>query len=99
MNNNRAREFVEKLYNSEEIMKQVLLLTDAPEKIKAGVKLTEEQQYQDLAEAAGKMGYSATPEEYKRATEEYFEEIGSIESIGKVFHLIAVASDLVKQIM
>ena len=99
MNNNQAREFIEKLYNDEEVMKQVLILADAPQKIKAGKKLSEEQQYQDLAAAADKLGYHATPAEYQKATKEYFDEIGSMESIGKVFHIIAVASDLVKQIM
>ena len=96
---NQSREFVEKLYNDEEIMKQVLILTNAVDKIKTGQKLSEEQQYQDLAEAASKMGYHAAPEEYQKATKEYFEEIGSMESIGKVFHIITVASDLVKQTM
>ena len=97
--NNQARAFIEKLYNDEETMKQVLTLAGAPAKIKAGQKLSEEQQYQDLAEAADKLGYHATPEEYQKATKEYFDEIGSMESIGKVFHIIAVASDLVKEIM
>ena len=99
MNSNQAREFIEKLYNDEEIMKQILLLADAPEKIKNGIKVSEEQQYRDLAAAASKIGYHATPEEYQAATKAYFKEIGSMESIGKVFHIIAVASDLVKQIM
>ena len=99
MEKNQAREFVEKLYNDEEMMKQVLIIAGAPDKIKAGVKLTEEEQYQDLANAAGKMGYNATPEELQKATKKYFDEIGSMESIGRVFRMIAVASDLVKKIM
>ena len=99
VSSDQAREFIEKLYNNEEIMKQVLILADATAKIKAGKKLSEEQQYQDLAEAASKMGYRATPEEYQKATKDYFEEIGTMESIGKVFQMIAVASDLVEQIM
>lgn len=80
-------------------MKQVLILADAPGKIKAGEKISEEQQYQDIAEVANKMGYHATPDEYRKAIKDYFEEIGSIESIGKVFHIIAVASDLTRQMM
>ncbi len=93
-----AREFIEKMYNDEETMREVLLLTDAPEKIKAGVKESEEQQYKNFAMAAGKLGYFATPEEFQKATKEYFEEIGSMESIAKVFHVIEVASELVKRI-
>lgn len=99
MEKSQAREFVEKLYNDEEMMKKVLILAGAPDKIKAGVKLTEEEQYRDLANAASKLGYNATPEEYQKATKEYFNELGSMESIGRVFRMIAVASDLVKKLM
>lgn len=97
MDNKQAKEFIETFYNDEDIMKQILILTDAPAKIKAGEKLSEEQQYREFAEAAGKIGYHATPEEYQEATKEYFEKIGSMESIAKVFRVIAVAGDLVEQ--
>ena len=93
----KAREFVEKFYNDEETMKQVLTLAGATEKIKAGQKVSEEQQYKDFAEAAAQMGYHATPDEYKEATKAYLEEIGSWDALGKVFHIITVASDLAKQ--
>ena len=92
-----ARTFVEKFYNDEETIKQVLTLAGAVEKIKTGQKVSEEQQYQDFAEAAVQMGYDATSEEYKEASKAYLDELGSTEAIGKVFYIISVASDLVKQ--
>lgn len=92
-----AREFVEKFYNDEETMKQLLTIAGAAEKIRAGVKVSEEQQYKDFAEAATKMGYQATPEEYQAATKEYLDEIGTWDSLGKVFHIITVASDLARE--
>lgn len=97
MSTEKAREFVEKFYNDEETMKQVLIIANAPEKIRAGQKVSEEQQYRDFAEAATKMGYEATPEEYKEATKAYLEEIGSWDALGKVFHIITVATELAKQ--
>ena len=97
MSQEKAKEFVEKFYNDEETMKQVLVLANAPEKIKAGQKVSEEQQYRDFAEAAAQMGYHATPEEYKEATKTYLNEIGSWDALGKVFHIIVVATELTKQ--
>lgn len=99
MNKNQAREFVEKLYNDDELMKRVLILAGAPDKIKSGAKPSEAQQYRDLAEVASKMGYYGTPEEFQEATKEYFEEIGSMESIRRVFRMVEIASNLVKEIM
>lgn len=97
MSQEQSREFVEKFYNDEETMKQVLILANAAEKIKAGQKVSEEQQYKDFADAAAQMGYHATPEEYKEATKAYLEEIGSWDALGKVFHIITVASELARQ--
>ena len=97
MSIDQAREIIEKFYNDGEIMKQILIITKAPEKIRTGKKTTEEQQYRDFAEAAAEMGYHATPEEYRRATKDYLESIGSMNSIAKVFQIITVASELAKQ--
>ena len=99
MGDNQARDFIRQLYNDEDMMKQVLILANAPEKIKKGVKLTEEEQYQDLSKAASEMGYQATPEELQKATKEYFDEIGSMEAVARVFKTVSIASRLVEKLM
>lgn len=90
----KAREFVEKLYNDDEFARKVILESGI---YKAKRGATEEEQKQQITDAANKLGYEISVEEYEAANKAYFESLGAWKSIKKAFHLIKTIKAIVKE--
>lgn len=88
-----ARSFVEKLFDNDEFLKQVI--------IKRGFKehegLSEDLENERMVKIANEMGFRFTVEEYAQANEEYMNEIGGFGAMKKIFHMIKVAASVEKE--
>lgn len=94
----KAKEFVEKFFSDDDFMAKIIfesgMYTWSGEK---GNHISDDEQNKAIAEAAKKNGYDITPEDYKVAMKEYFEGIGTMNTVKKVFHLAKIARKVAKE--
>ena len=81
----KAKEFVEKFYGDDEFAKKAIIASGMHKKSKG---TTEEEQNMQIVNAANKLGYDITREEYDAAMKTYFESLGFTGSVKKAFHLV-----------
>ena len=90
----KAREFVEKLYNDDDFAKKAII---AGEMHKPQKGATEEDSKRQMVAAADKLGYDITVSEYESANKAYFDQIGAWKAIRKAFHLIKLMKAISKE--
>ena len=94
----KAKEFVEKFFNDDDFTAKVIYESGMDQwKGKKGQDMPDEEQDKAITDAAGKLGYKITPEEYKAAAKEYSEGIGGWQTIKKVFHIAKIGKRVSKE--
>lgn len=90
----KAKEFVEKLYNDDEFAKEVIIAGELHKKHKG---MTEEESNMQIVNAAKKLGYNITREEYDATSKAYFESLGFKKSIKAAFRLVKLVKAVDKE--
>ena len=98
MSKAKAKEFVEKFYNDDDFTAKVVYESGMYQwQGKKGQEIEDGEQDKAITDAAGKLGYEITPEEYKAASKEYLEGIGGRQTIKKVFRIVKIAKKIAKE--
>ena len=98
MSKEKAKEFVEKFFNDDDFMSKVIYESGMDQwRGKKGQEIEDGEQDKAITNAASKLGYEITPEEYKAASKEYTESIGGWQTIKKVFHLAKISKQVAKE--
>ena len=94
----KAKEFIEKFYNDDDFMAKVICESGMYQwQGKKGQEMEDGEQDKAITDAAGKLGYEITPEEYKAASKEYLENIGGWQTVKKIFHIAKTAKKIAKE--
>ena len=93
-----AREFVRKFYGEDEFTIKVIKAGNINKKQTSTDKdINEKEQLKLFAAAAKEMGYNIAPEEFKAASEEYFNELSGWQAISKILHIAKLAKRIEKE--
>ena len=94
----KAKEFVEKFFNDDDFTFKVIYESGMDQwKGKKGQNTPDAEQDKAITDAAAKLGYKITPEEYKAAAKEYSEGIGGWQVIKKVFRIAKIGKKVAKE--
>lgn len=93
MSMTHAQSFVEKFFEDDQFVKEVLLHRGFDETDSNN----EDAENERIVKAASEMGFKFSVEEYKEANKEYMNNIGGWETMRKIFHLIKVATKFVNE--
>ena len=92
MSKEKAEAFVEKFWNDDAFMEEVLVKSGAINwQGKKGEEKSDAEQNQAFANAAQELGYDITPDEYLAASKAYSDNLGGFNAIKKVFHMAKIA--------
>ena len=98
MSKEKAKEFVEKFYNDDDFLFKVIYESGMDQwRGKKGQEMEDEEQNKAIIDAAGKLGYEITSEEFKAANKEYSEGIGGWQVVKKIFHVAKVGKKVAKE--
>lgn len=93
----KAREFVEKFYNDDDFAKKVIREGDLVKSNKDKKDNNAQAGTEQIVNAAKKVGYDITGQEYEDANRAYFQEIGTFKAIKKAFHLVKLMKAVSKE--
>ena len=88
-----AQSFVEKFFEDDEFLKQVISLRGFSKYENSN----ENSENEKMVVVANKMGFIFNSEEYMQANKEYANNLGGWETMKKVFHAIKIASYISKE--
>ena len=94
----KAKEFVEKFFNDDDFTAKVIYESGMDQWTgKKGQDIPDNEQDKAITDAASKLGYKITPEEYKAAAKEYSEGIGGWQVIKKIFRIAKIGKRVAKE--
>lgn len=94
----KAQAFVEKFYSDDEFMAEIIKESKMYRLAeKEADKISDEEQYKRIADAATKAGYDVTPEEFHNAQKEYADKLGAWKAMKTAFHMVKIAKKVSKE--